>query len=283
MILRNAVGRKSKKNTPSAATRAKISRAVKAAQRRAKAPAKRAVARRSTSTVTIVAPAASRRRSPSRRTRRSFRSMSRSVGRATRRIGRRIRRSAVGGMNIRSIFSKENLTMAGGAFAGAYLTGMVLNNFSFARQAKDALDSTKLKDAKKFTLPFTTADKNGNVYGEAFYGLAIPVAGAYLIRRTSPAAAKGMIILGVFNVFNTVVNMFTAKSKEEAPAVAAAGAGKTNRYLGEYVKYTPRDNKPAMTFGNPPGYMATNMNMSTNSTGRVNGPYDSAAAYAKAW
>ena len=281
MILRNAVGRKSKKSTTSAATRAKISRAVKAAQRRAKAPAKRAVARRSTSTVTIVAPAASRRRSPSRRTRRSFRSMSRSVGRATRRIGRRIRRSAVGGMNIRSIFSKENLTMAGGAFAGAYLTGMVLNNFSFARQAKDALDSTKLKDAKKFTLPFTTADKDGNVYGEAFYGLAIPVAGAYLIRRTSPAAAKGMIILGVFNVFNTVVNMFTAKSKEAAPAAAAAG--KTGRYLGEYVKYTPRDNKPAMTFGNPPGYMATNMNMSTNSTGRVNGPYDSAAAYAKAW
>ena len=281
MILRNAVGRKSKKSTTSAATRAKISRAVKAAQRRAKAPAKRAVARRSTSTVTIVAPAASRRRSPSRRTRRSFRSMSRSVGRATRRIGRRIRRSAVGGMNIRSIFSKENLTMAGGAFAGAYLTGMVLNNFSFARQAKDAADSTKLKDAKKFTLPFTTADKDGNVYGEAFYGLAIPVAGAYLIRRTSPAAAKGMIILGVFNVFNTVVNMFTAKSKEAAPAAAAAG--KTGRYLGEYVKYTPRDNKPAMTFGNPPGYMATNMNMSTNSTGRVNGPYDSAAAYAKAW
>lgn len=280
MILRNAVGRKSKKNTPSAATRAKISRAVKAAQRRAKVPAKRAVARRAASTVTIVAPAATRR-SPSRRTRRSFRSMSRSVGRATRRIGRRIRRSAVGGMNIRSIFSKENLTMAGGAFAGAYLTGMVLNNFSFARQAKDALDSTKLKDAKKFTLPFTTADKNGNVYGEAFYGLAIPVAGAYLIRRTSPAAAKGMIILGVFNVFNTVVNMFTAKSKDEAPA--AATAGKTGRYLGEYVKYTPRDNKPAMTFGNPPGYMATNMNMSTNSTGRVNGPYDSAAAYAKAW
>lgn len=277
MILRNAVGRKSKKNTPSAATRAKISRAVKAAQRRAKPKVSKAVARRATSTVTIVTPAASRRRSPSRRTRRSFRSMSRSVGRATRRIGRRVRRSALGGMNIRSIFSKENLTMAGGAFAGAYLTGMVLNNFSFARQAKDALDSSKLKDAKKFTLPFTTADKNGNVYGEAFYGLAIPVAGAYLIRRTSPAAAKGMIILGVFNVFNTVVNMFTAKSKEEAPAVAAAGAGKTNRYLGEYVKYTPRDNKPAMTFGNPPGYMAT------NSTGRVNGPYDSAAAYAKAW
>lgn len=279
MILRNAVGRKSKKNSLSAATRAKISRAVKAAQRRAKPVARRAVARRAASTVTIVAPAASRRRSPSRRTRRSFRSMSRSVGRATRRIGRRVRRSALGGMNIRSIFSKENLTMAGGAFAGAYLTGMVLNNFSFARQAKDALDSTKLKDAKKFTLPFTTADKNGNVYGEAFYGLAIPVAGAYLIRRTSPAAAKGMIILGVFNVFNTVVNMFTAKSKDEAPAAA----GKMNRYLGEYVKYTPRDNKPAMTFGNPPGYMATNMNMSTNSTGRVNGPYDSAAAYAKAW
>ena len=116
---------------------------------------------------------------------------------------------------------------AGGAFAGAYLTGMVLNNFSFARQAKDAADSTKLKDAKKFTLPFTTADKDGNVYGEAFYGLAIPVAGAYLIRRTSPAAAKGMIILGVFNVFNTVVNMFTAKSKEAAPA--AANAEQENR------------------------------------------------------
>jgi hypothetical protein len=271
MILRNPTGKKKKKSTTSAATRAKISRAVKAAQRRAKAPASRAVARRASSTVTIVAPAPRR---SSRRTRKSFRSMSRSVGRATRRIGRRIRRSAVGGMNIRGIFSKENLTMAGGAFAGAYLTGMILNNFSFARQAKDANDSTKLKDAGKFTLPFTTPDKEGKVLGEAFYGLAIPVAGAYLIRRTSPAAAKGMIILGVFNVFNTVVNMFASKPKE---APAASTAGKTGRYMGEYVKYTPRDTKPAITFGNPPGYMATNV------TGRVSGPYDSAAAYAKAW
>jgi len=266
MILRNPTGRKKKKRSTSAATRAKISRAVKASQRRA--PARRAVARRASRAITIVAPMARRAR---RRAASSFRSVRRRVGR----IGRRIRRSATAGMSVRGIFSRENMTMAGGAFVGAYLTGMILNNFSFARQAKDPADASKLKEAGKFTLPFTTPDKNGNVYGEAFYGLAIPVAGAYLIRRTSPAAAKGMVILGVFNVFNTVVNMFTAK-KEAAPTTSST-AGKTGRYMGEYVKYSPRDTKPAITFGNPPGYMATNV------TGRVNGPYDSAAAFAKAW
>lgn len=269
MILRNPTGRKKKRST-SAAVRAKISRAVKAAQRRRKS-SPRAVARRATRAITVVAPVARRAR---RRASRSFRSMRRRVGR----IGRRIRRSAVGGLNVRGIFSRENMTMAGGAFVGAYLTGMILNNFSFARQAKSATDATKLADAGKFTLPFTTPDKNGNVYGEAFYGLAIPVAGAYLIRRTSPAAAKGMIILGVFNVFNTVVNMFTAKAP--AATATATAAGKTNRYLGEYVKYSPRDTKPAITFGNPPGYMATNV---TGRVGRMAGPYDSAAAFAKAW
>lgn len=272
MILRNPTGRK-KKRTTSAAIRAKISRAVKAAQRR-KSSSRRAVARRAARSVTVVAPVVSRRRS--RRTSRSIRAMRR-VGRSAGRVFRRARRSAMRGVNVRSIFSRENVTMAGGAFVGAYLTGMILNNFSFARQAKSDTDATKLKEPGKFTLPFTTPDKNGNVYGEAFYGLAIPVAGAYLIRRTSPAAAKGMVILGVFNVFNTVVNMFTAK----APAAAAAStAGKTGRYLGEYVKYSPRDTKPAITFGNPPGYMATNV---TGRVGRMAGPYDSAAAFAKAW
>lgn len=267
MILRNPTGRKKKGKTTSAAVRAKISRAVKAAQRRRKTPA-RAVARRASRAITIVAPVA-------RRSRRRVSRMGRSVARVARRSFRRIRRAGAGlgrGISVKGIFSRENLTIAGGAFIGAYLTSMVLNNFSFARQEKSPTDPTKLKEAK-FTLPFTTPDDKGNVYGEAFYGLAIPVAGAYLVRRTSPAAAKGMVILGVFNVFNTVVNMFTNKPK----ATVAAPTAKQSRYMGEYVKYSPRDNKPAITFGNPPGYMATNV------TGRVGGPYDSAAAFAKAW
>ena len=266
MILRNPTGRKKKTKGTSAAVRAKISRAVKAAAaRRRKSPAK-AVARRASRSITIVAPMA-------RRGRRRVSRIGRSVARVARRSFRRARRGVSTGFSARGIFSRENLTIAGGAFVGAYLTSMVLNKFSFARLEKDPADATKLKE-KQFTLPFTQPDENGNVYGEAFYGLAIPVAGAYLVRRTSPAAAKGMIILGVFNVFNTVVNMFTAKPKKSA---AAAPTAKQNRYMGEYVKYSPRDNKPAITFGNPPGYMAT------NATGRVGGPYDSAAAFAKAW
>lgn len=266
MILRNPTGRKKKTKGTSAAVRAKISRAVKAAAaRRNKSPVK-AVARRASRSITIVAPMA-------RRSRRRVSRIGRSVARVARRSFRRARRGFSTGFSARGIFSRENLTIAGGAFVGAYLTSMVLNKFSFARLEKDPADATKLKE-KQFTLPFTQPDANGNVYGEAFYGLAIPVAGAYLVRRTSPAAAKGMIILGVFNVFNTVVNMFTAKPKMSA---AAAPTAKQNRYMGEYVKYSPRDNKPAMTFGNPPGYMAT------NATGRVGGPYDSAAAFAKAW
>ena len=264
MILRNPTGRKKKAKGTSAAVRAKISRAVKAAARRRKTPA-RAVARRASRAITIVAPMA-------RRSRRRVARVSRSVARVARRSFRRVRRGVSTGFTARGIFSRENLTIAGGAFVGAYLTSMVLNKFSFARLEKDPTDATKLKE-KQFTLPFTQPDANGNVYGEAFYGLAIPVAGAYLVRRTSPAAAKGMVILGVFNVFNTVVNMFTAKPK----MAVAAPTAKQNRYMGEYVKYSPRDTKPAITFGNPPGYMATNV------TGRVGSPYDSAAAFAKAW
>lgn len=263
MILRNPTGRKKKAKGTSAAVRAKISRAVKAAARRRKTPA-RAVARRASRAITIVAPMA-------RRSRRRVARMGRSVARVARRSFRRARRGVATGFSPRGIFSRENLTMAGGAFVGAYLTSMVLNKFSFARLEKDPADPTKLKE-KQFTLPFTTPDKDGNVYGEAFYGLAVPVAGAYLVRRTSPAAAKGMVIVGVFNVFNTIVNMFTAK-----PKATAAPTAKQSRYMGEYVKYSPRDTKPAITFGNPPGYMATNV------TGRVSGPYDSAAAFAKAW
>jgi len=264
MILRNPTGRKKKAKGTSAAVRAKISRAVKAAARRRKTPA-RAVARRASRAITIVAPMA-------RRSRRRVARVGRSVARVARRSFRRVRRGVSTGFTARGIFSRENLTIAGGAFVGAYLTSMVLNKFSFARLEKDPTDATKLKE-KQFTLPFTQPDANGNVYGEAFYGLAIPVAGAYLVRRTSPAAAKGMVILGVFNVFNTVVNMFTAKPK----MTVAAPTAKQSRYMGEYVKYSPRDTKPAITFGNPPGYMATNV------TGRVGSPYDSAAAFAKAW
>jgi hypothetical protein len=218
------------KSGPSAAVRRKISLGVK-----------RAMAAKSRNPVSVIRrvsrPATFRRR--------------RGIGR-TQSIG------------LRSLFSKDNLTMAGGAFAASFLTTVVLNRFSEARNPNAA-----------FKLPFTSAAGGANVYGEAVYGLIIPVGGAILIRKKSPSAARGMIISGIFNLFNAVAN-FVSSPRPAAPAAPAR--------TGEYLDYAPIPKAPALTIGNPPGYSAVNKNgLTSNSNGRVSGPFDSAPAFRNAW
>lgn len=176
---RPATARKSRHHSP--AMRAKISRAVKAAMRR----------RRSGGGVV---------RSKSRRRAGGFamarRPARRSMGGGlyvikgrklnpprSRRFGRRLfrRRNPSGLASITGLLSKDVMAMAAGAITGSVATGFVMNRFGTS-------------------LPFAS-----NKYGMMVYQLAIPLTGAYLLRKRYRNFAAGLAVGGVIMAITTVM------------------------------------------------------------------------------
>lgn len=127
---------------------------------------------------------------------------------------------------VKGVFSKENLTVAAGAIAGTALTKAAL--------------SGKLG----FNLP-APSDATAAKYARLAYSVGIPVVGAMLTKRFSPAAAKGMVYSGL-------ITGITQAIKEFSPPTAATLG------LGEYLQYTPMS-----AVGAPPGYMASTRFAST--------------------
>jgi len=202
---------------------------------RRKASARRTTRRRrSTRRVTARRTTARRmtRRRRSSRRRSSRRTIMLRRGRAvTIRANPRRRRGGLrlGGGNImaqvKGVFSKENLTMAGGGVAATVLTNFLLSR-------------TKGDGTSLLPLP---ADANTQKVARIAYAIGIPVVGAVLTRRFNPGLARGM-------VFGGLINGIVEAIKGYAPP-------DTKRALGfaEYLDYTPMS-----ALNGTPGYSAIN-------------------------
>jgi len=143
------------------------------------------------------------RRRRSRRSRRSNRIIV---------VGRRlsVRKGSILNMNpfkIKSFVNRENLVTAGGVVAASIVTRFV------------ATELAKRKIALPLAAQYPTA-------ANAVYNLAIPVLGAALTRRFSPALARGMIFGGLAASISSLITSFNPSSGSTAS---------TGRYMREYL------------------------------------------------
>ena len=144
------------------------------------------------------------------------------VARNPRRRSRRsYRMNPLGGnimSQVKSVFSKENLTLAAGGVGATVLTNYIL---------------------KMPNLPMP-ANTETQKLAKLGYAVGIPVLGAMLTRKFNPSLAKGML-------FGGLVNGITIAIKAYAPAAA------TTLGFSEYLDYTPMS-----AVGQTPGYSAIN-------------------------
>jgi hypothetical protein len=127
-------------------------------------------------------------------------------------VGRRlsVRKGSILNMNpfkIKSLISRENLVTAGGVVAASIVTRFV------------ATELAKRKIALPLAAQYPTA-------ANAVYNLAIPVLGAALTRRFSPALARGMIFGGLAASISSLITSFNTSSGTTAA---------TGRYMREYL------------------------------------------------
>jgi hypothetical protein len=119
---------------------------------------------------------------------------------------------------VKSVFSKENLTLAAGGVGATVLTNYIL---------------------KMPNLPMPASTETQKL-AKLGYAVGIPVLGAMLTRKYSPALAKGML-------FGGLVNGLTIAIKSYAPQAA------TTLGFSEYL-----DNTPMSALNGTPGYSAIN-------------------------
>jgi len=143
------------------------------------------------------------------------------VARNPRRRRRSYRMNPFGGnimSQVKSVFSKENLTLAAGGVGATVLTNYIL---------------------KMPNLPMPASTETQKL-AKLGYAVGIPVLGAMLTRKYSPALAKGML-------FGGLVNGLTIAIKSYAPQAA------TTLGFSEYL-----DNTPMSALNGTPGYSAIN-------------------------
>ena len=119
---------------------------------------------------------------------------------------------------VKSVFSKENLTLAAGGVGATVLTNYILR-------------------MPNLPMPANTETQKLAKLG---YAVGIPVLGAMLTRKFNPSLAKGML-------FGGLVNGLTIAIKAYAPQAA------TTLGFAEYLEYTPMS-----AVGQTPGYSAIN-------------------------
>jgi len=143
------------------------------------------------------------------------------VARNPRRRRRSYRMNPLGGnimSQVKSVFSKENLTLAAGGVGATVLTNYILR-------------------MPNLPMPANTETQKLAKLG---YAVGIPVLGAMLTRKFNPSLAKGML-------FGGLVNGLTIAIKAYAPQAA------TTLGFAEYLEYTPMS-----AVGQTPGYSAIN-------------------------
>lgn len=228
--------RRYRKNPPkmTPALRAKIGRRVRAAMRaRRHGGSRRTRTRTKVRTVVRHSSPVVRYRTRTRSVIR-YRSRGRSVARRhARRTGRRGSRGVSIPISVGSVFSKDTLTIAGGAIGSGLLTSIVLNRFGGM-------------------LPMSNSPIGG-----IFYRLAIPVGGAYVVNKflKQRKLAEGMIIGGVVLALNQVINLYLPQV-----GAAVAAPAPTIAPTGEYLGALPPMNASydaTSTFGAPPSSISS--------------------------
>ena len=126
---------------------------------------------------------------------------------------------------VKGVFSKENLTVAGGGVAATILTNYLLS---------------MTKTDKTSLLPLGATAETQKMARIA-YAIGIPVIGAILTRKLNPSLAKGM-------VFGALINGIVEGIKGYAPDATKKALG-----FAEYLEYTPMS-----AGGMTPGYSALN-------------------------
>jgi hypothetical protein len=126
---------------------------------------------------------------------------------------------------VKGVFSKENLTVAGGGVAASVLTYFLMSR-------------TKADGTTILPMP---ADMNTQKAVRIAYAVGIPVVGAILSRRFNPSLARGM-------VFGGLINGIMEAIKGYAPAETKKALG-----FAEYLEYTPMS-----ALNGTPGYSAIN-------------------------
>ena len=126
---------------------------------------------------------------------------------------------------VKGVFSKENLTVAGGGVAATILTNYLLS--------MTKADKTSL-------LPLGATAETQKMVRIA-YAVGIPVIGAILTRKLNPSLAKGM-------VFGALINGIVEGIKGYAPDATKKALG-----FAEYLEYTPMS-----ALNGTPGYSAIN-------------------------
>jgi hypothetical protein len=126
---------------------------------------------------------------------------------------------------VKGVFSRENLTVAGGGVAATILTNYLLS---------------MTKTDKTSLLPLGTTAETQKMVRIA-YAVGIPVIGAILTRKLNPSLAKGM-------VFGALINGIVEGIKGYAPDATKKALG-----FAEYLEYTPMS-----AVGQTPGYSAIN-------------------------
>lgn len=140
-----------------------------------------------------------------------------------------VRRSGGGRMGgnilsqVKGVFSKENLTVAGGGVAATVLTNFILSR-------------TKADGTSLLPMPATNV-----AAAKIAYAIAIPVVGAILTRKMNPSLARGM-------VFGGLINGIVEAIKGYAPVETKKALG-----FAEYLEYTPMS-----ALNGTPGYSAIN-------------------------
>jgi hypothetical protein len=141
----------------------------------------------------------------------------------------RRRRSSGGRMGgnilaqVKGVFSKENLTVAGGGVAATVLTNFILSRTKADGTSLLPMHATNVAAAK------------------IAYAIAIPVVGAILTRKMNPSLARGM-------VFGGLINGIVEAIKGYAPVETKKALG-----FAEYLEYTPMS-----ALNGTPGYSAIN-------------------------
>ena len=126
---------------------------------------------------------------------------------------------------VKGVFSKENLTVAGGGVAATILTNYLLS----------------MTKADKTSLLPLGATAETQKMARIAYAVGIPVIGAILTRKMNPSLAKGM-------VFGALINGIIEGIKGYAPDATKKALG-----FAEYLEYTPMS-----AVGQTPGYSAIN-------------------------
>lgn len=126
---------------------------------------------------------------------------------------------------VKGVFSRENLTVAGGGVAATILTNYLLS----------------MTKADKTSLLPLGATAETQKMARIAYAVGIPVVGAILTRKMNPSLAKGM-------VFGALINGIVEGIKGYAPEATKKALG-----FAEYLDYTPMS-----AVGQTPGYSAIN-------------------------